>query len=1045
MIDGRKMYCKMPVKLLLILMIAAMLLVLQAAAGYAEEKGGSQGEEKIFKDVSLTDANAPYIKFLFKKGLMSGYPDGSFGPGRPLTRAEAVIVLAKGAGIKPVTPAAATFKDAGPGHWAYGYIEAAVKAGILSGYPDGTFCPDAQLSRAETMALLIKWSKQDTSDVSLTIKDVTKTNWAYKAVCTAVDANFIALAADGNFNPDQAITRRDFARGTAMTMALSPGYNAVSLKGELVVKKGSLKVKTAAGEQTVTDRLTLQEGMQINTLPRCDAEIVFEDGSGIKIMENTEIILRKLGGVQTIRKDGMPITAIDNVDIKLNSGKIFGALASKYDSQQNKDNKEDKSKLIASTELTPELYKSLLALEQPKSSQQQLPWYKVASTKKVKVTVDMPWGVAAVRGTFWSNEVGLKELITSVLNGEMTLTTTGGQTVTISGGQMTTVDSAGGPPTPPAPMPPEVAQAWQALQDWVTQRANEIQNNQLADFEAPPGDLNNEQAPATEQLQTLVQTLTTAIDNAISNANTNTNTNTNTNPSSGGSGGSDNDDNATIADGWELTGLWRVVNNNSGIYNKAVNKYVALPPGDNTGGMLPNSPSGAGSFWYGKISDANEYAVGNYLNEQKTDDGDSSGGTSLSGHKGRLISPVFSVPTTESGMIPVVKFNSWWEIESIDPAHFDRMSVYVNVDGEESLLGSLNPLTAPYGQPSLPYTSAGFNMPASWKTYTFDLTGYEGKNIRLCFEFDTVDEEFNAFRGWLISQVEVVETDQIEIQAPMVCLDSEDKQTIRVSEASSGALIKVYYKDSDNSYVPEIDSKTEEQLASTTDDYGNAYIGGLLTGIYAVTQTVNNVESDYSGDVIVPSVVSKVYGNESIIDISYDTIKIAQGTTLSQLKNAIIIDDDIDGDNDGSFKLFSDSSKSTEIMDDNTEVAGQMLLTTIAGNPLITFDYGIYIPSNSTVVSTVYGYEDVINWINDTDKVISVNYDVDLTVGDLKQAIEVDGGKGSFIIYTDQSMTTEAQDNDKLLDPLSGYRVLYLKAIAENPYKEDYYTIEMLG
>ena len=574
MIDGRKMNCKMPVKLLFIFMVAAMLLAIQVAAVHAVESGGSQVEEKIFKDVALTDANAPYIKYLTEKGLVTGYPDGSFGPGRPLARAEAVVVLAKGAGIKPVTPAVATFKDAGPGHWAYGYIEAAVKAGILSGYPDGTFRPDAQLSRAETMALLLKWSKQDTPDVSLTIKDVPITNWAYKAVCTAVDANFIALPADGNFNPDQAITRRDFARGTTMIMALSPAYNAVSLKGELVVKKGSLKVKAAAGEQTVTDRLTLQEGMQINTLPGCESEIVFEDGSGIKIMENTEIILRKMSGVQTIRKDGMPITAIDNVDIKLNSGKIFGALASKYDSQQNKDNKEnkeDKSKLIASTEFTPELYKSLLALEQPKSSQQQLPWYKVASSKKVKVTVDMPWGVAAVRGTFWENEVGLKGLITSVLNGEMTLTTTGGQTVTISGGQMTTVDSAGGPPTPPAPMPPEVAQAWQALRDWVTERAAEIQNNQQVDFVALSDALNNQ---AKEQLQSLAQTLSNAIDSAIS-----TDISTNINTYIGGGGGIGNTDiNVTITPGT----IQAMLMNKSGSYlnQETVNFYIGTSYSD---------------------------------------------------------------------------------------------------------------------------------------------------------------------------------------------------------------------------------------------------------------------------------------------------------------------------------------------------------------------------------------------------------------------------------------------------------------------------------
>ena len=204
-------------------------------------------------------------------------------------------------------------------------------------------------------------------------------------------------------------------------------------------------------------------------------------------------------------------------------------------------------------------------------------------------------------------------------------------------------------------------------------------------------------------------------------------------------------------DGWSYTGLWQSLDNNSGIINKAVGLYVSLPYGDNSGGLLPNAPSGR-SFWFGRTTsnNGNDMVIGNYLNDQIVYDAVYAGGTSKSASSGRLTSAVFSVPTTMEDKVPVITFQSWWEIESNLPSRYDLMKVYVVSDDSVPVqISILNPTFNPQTN-AVPFTSGGYNQPSIWKQYALDLSEYRGKNIKVIFEFNTGDATRNAFRGWFI-------------------------------------------------------------------------------------------------------------------------------------------------------------------------------------------------------------------------------------------------------------------------------------------------------
>jgi phosphoribosyl-AMP cyclohydrolase len=113
------------------------------------------------------------------------------------------------------------------GHWAGASIKQAVTAGIVSGYPDGTFKPSTTVTRAEFAVMLMNTLKPQGEGATLTFTDTAKIGaWAKKAVAQAVQSGIINGYADGSFRPGAAMTRSEMAAMIANALKLSIEVNA---------------------------------------------------------------------------------------------------------------------------------------------------------------------------------------------------------------------------------------------------------------------------------------------------------------------------------------------------------------------------------------------------------------------------------------------------------------------------------------------------------------------------------------------------------------------------------------------------------------------------------------------------------------------------------------------------------------------------------------------------------------------------------------------------------------------------------------------------
>jgi hypothetical protein len=109
-----------------------------------------------FGDIAGHWAEA-WMEELYDEGLTSGYPDGTYRPENRVSRAEMAVFLLKamhGSVYTPPAPAGGSFSDVS-GHWAEAWIEQLKTEGITSGYPDGTYRPENQVTRAEMAVFLV--------------------------------------------------------------------------------------------------------------------------------------------------------------------------------------------------------------------------------------------------------------------------------------------------------------------------------------------------------------------------------------------------------------------------------------------------------------------------------------------------------------------------------------------------------------------------------------------------------------------------------------------------------------------------------------------------------------------------------------------------------------------------------------------------------------------------------------------------------------------------------------------------------------------------
>lgn len=144
------------------------------------DKGQTTGAGS-FKDLSSSGWSTPAIQYFLQKGLVNGYEDGTFRPSAPMTRAELVAILVQFL-PKAGNPASTGFTDSGT-HWAKAAIEQAAAAGWVNGYEDGNFRPDQTITRAETIVLLNRALGRTPDPKKLEGKkgfsDVSSDHWAY--------------------------------------------------------------------------------------------------------------------------------------------------------------------------------------------------------------------------------------------------------------------------------------------------------------------------------------------------------------------------------------------------------------------------------------------------------------------------------------------------------------------------------------------------------------------------------------------------------------------------------------------------------------------------------------------------------------------------------------------------------------------------------------------------------------------------------------------------------------------------------------------------
>jgi hypothetical protein len=185
-----------------------------------------------------------------------------------------------------------------------------------------------------------------------------------------------------------------------------------------------------------------------------------------------------------------------------------------------------------------------------------------------------------------------------------------------------------------------------------------------------------------------------------------------------------------------------------GLTNSLYPSLVNVASGDNSAGALPAPFAGANALWFGaEGGDPSGNYAGALANTTQT------GGTSTAPRTGVATSPIFLVPNAPNGV--QLTFQSWFEIESVNPSGFDVMEVTIrDVDASSSaLLVHLNPAADPGGNSVTPFTSGGFNQPPVWTTITRDLSAYRGHHVQLAFTFDTRDVLYNGFRGWVVDDV----------------------------------------------------------------------------------------------------------------------------------------------------------------------------------------------------------------------------------------------------------------------------------------------------
>lgn len=185
--------------------------------------GMNQASASQFSDVPSNHGFYKEITYLLDNGVIS--PATKYGVNDKVTRAEVAVMVSKATGLDG-SKRTTKFKDVPASHNASGYIDSAVKAGIITGYSDGTFRPNEQVDRGQ-MAIFLARGFKLSAESSKNFKDMSSSAASYSSVKKIIQANITTGYSDSTFRPSEKLTRGQIsaflARAMQMGSTISPG------------------------------------------------------------------------------------------------------------------------------------------------------------------------------------------------------------------------------------------------------------------------------------------------------------------------------------------------------------------------------------------------------------------------------------------------------------------------------------------------------------------------------------------------------------------------------------------------------------------------------------------------------------------------------------------------------------------------------------------------------------------------------------------------------------------------------------------------------
>ncbi|OWA37288.1 hypothetical protein B9G55_04280 [Saccharibacillus sp. O16] len=185
-------------------------LEVQQGTPYYDQEGRFQGvaitvdKFSTFTIVRMNEAGAADTS----KPYLSGYPNGTFQPSKVMTRAELAVTLARLTGAKANSSDRVTYPDVPGSHWASAEIASLHSSGLMVGDGAGNFRPNAPVTRAEMAKIAASLLPDAAASSAKSYQDVSG-GWAATSIAQASAAGVLKGYPDGTFRPSQGLTRAE--------------------------------------------------------------------------------------------------------------------------------------------------------------------------------------------------------------------------------------------------------------------------------------------------------------------------------------------------------------------------------------------------------------------------------------------------------------------------------------------------------------------------------------------------------------------------------------------------------------------------------------------------------------------------------------------------------------------------------------------------------------------------------------------------------------------------------------------------------------------